>query len=206
VLHPLRFGDEFDTAVWKHTAKLVRRTLWRLESPFAEPAGWEIKRIAADDLTALASVLPRGAATLGAFERSEGLFRHMLHCPIVPMELYALKSQNQVRGYFLLAFATGQARIADCWAATEEPAAWQALIQYAALQAWRHRNIAEITAWSSDALMTRALVATGFHHRSQQPIMLRFATQDQAVAERFRVQMLDNDAAYLHHRVAQWWA
>jgi hypothetical protein len=206
VLHPLRFRDAFEASPWKRTARLARRSLWRLTSPFVEPVGWNIRRIAADEMTALAEALPRGTAGLGVFERSEGLFRYMLHCPIVPMELYALISQNHVRGYLLLAFAPGQARIADCWVATDEPAAWQALIQYAALQAWRHRDVAEIVAWSSDAVMTRALVAGGFHRRSQTPILLRFATADGAIPERFRLQMLDNDAAYLHRRFAEWWA
>jgi hypothetical protein len=204
VLHPLRFRNTFGAAAWKHPARLVRRSLWRLTSPFVEPAGWSISCIAAGELTALAEALPRASAGLGVFERSEALFRHMLHCPIVPMELYALKSQNHVRGYFLLAFAPGQARIADCWVATDEPAAWQALIQYAALQAWRHRDVAELVAWSSDAVTARALVAAGFHRRNQQPISLRFAAEDGAIAKRFRVQMLDNDAAYLHHRFAEW--
>jgi hypothetical protein len=206
VLHPLRFQDIFGPAVWKQPARLVRRSLWRLTSPFVEPAGWSIRRIAADEMTALAEALPRSTASQGVFERSEGLFRHMLRCPIVPMELYALKSQNHVRGYFLLAFAPGQARIADCWVATDEPAAWQALMQYAALEAWRHRDVAEIVAWSSDAVMTRALAAAGFHRRYQQPILLRFAAEGGVIAERFRVQMLDNDAAYLHRRFAEWWA
>ncbi len=206
VLHPLRFRDALGTSVWRRHARLVRRSLWRLSSPVVEPVGWSITRIAADEIAALTEALPRGTDGLGVFERSEALFRYMLHCPIVPMELYALKSKNNVRGYLLLAFAPGQARIADCWVASDEPAAWQALIQFAALQAWRHRDVAEIVAWSSDAATTRALVAGGFHRRNQQPILLRFATEDRAIAERFRVQMLDNDSCYLHHRFAGSWA
>lgn len=206
VLHPLRFGGALDAAAWKFPARLARRSLWRLSSPVVEPAGWSIRRIAADEITALAEALPRATAGMGVFERSEGLFRHMLRCPIAPMELYALKSQNRVRGYFLLAFAVGQARIADCWAATDQPAAWHALMQYAALQAWQHRDVAELVAWSSDPVMTRALVAGGFHRRNQQPIFMRSPAEDGIISGRFRVQMLDNDAAYFHHGFPEWWA
>ncbi len=206
VLHPLRFRDAFGAAVWKYPAKLAIRSLWHLASPFAKPAGWSVRRIGADETTVLAKVLPRGTPDRSVFQRSEGLFRHMLTCPIMPMELYALKMQDHVRGYFLLAFAPGQARIADCWVSTDDPAEWQALIQCAALQASRHRDVAEIVAWSSEAIMARALTAAGFHCRRKWPIFLRFTSEDGAIAERLRLQMLDNDAAYLHHRFAQWWA
>ncbi len=206
VLHPLRFLGAFDAAAWKLPARLVRRSLWRLSSPVVEPAGWSIRRIASDEMATLAETLPRGTTGMGVFERSEGLFRYMLHCPIVPMELYALKNQNEVRGYFLLAFAPGQARVADCWVATDEPDTWHALMQYAALQAWRHRDVCELVAWSSDAVMTRALVAGGFHRRNQQPIFLRSAAEEEIIPGRMRVQMLDNDAAFFHHGFAELWA
>jgi hypothetical protein len=206
ILHPLRLLNTFGAAVWKLPARFARRSLWRLSSRVVAPAGWSIRRVASNEVRTLVEALPRATAGMGAFERSEGLFRYMLHCPIVPMELYALKNQNEVRGYFMLAFAPGQARIADCWAATDEPAAWHALMQYAALQAWRHRDVAELVAWSSDAVMTRALVAGGFHRRDQQPISLRSAAEDQIISGCLRVQMLENDAAYLHQGFAELWA
>ena len=206
VLHPLRMIGGSGALSWKLPARLARRTLWRLSSPIVAPAGWSVSRVAPDEMTILAEALPRAIAGTEVFERSEGLFRYMLHCPIVPMELYALKNQNEVRGYLMLAFAPGQARIADCWAATDEPAAWHALMQYAALQAWQHRDVAELVAWSSDAVMTRALVAGGFHRRDQQPISLRFAAEDQIISGCLRVQMLENDAAYMHQGFAELWA
>jgi hypothetical protein len=204
VLHPLRFRDAFGGARWKLPARLARRSLWRLSAPVVEPSGWSIS-CAESEMTALSEALPRGTAAMGVLERSLGLFRHMLHCPIVPMELYALKGQNNVRGYFLLAFAPGQARIADCWVATDEPAAWKALMQYAALQAWR-RGVAELVAWSSDAVMTQALVAGGFHRHNQQPIFVRSTAGDGIDSGNLRVQMLDNDAAYFHHGFPEFWA
>lgn len=205
VLHPLRLLNTLGAATWKLPARFARRTLWRLSSRVVAPAGWSIRRVASNEVRSLVEALPRATAGMGVFERSEGLFRYMLHCPIVPMELYALNDQNEVRGYMMLAFAPGQARIADCWAATDEPAAWHALMQYAALQAWQHRDVAELVAWSSDAVMTRALVAGGFHRRDQQPISLRFAAEDQIISGCLRVQMLENDAAYLHQGFAELW-
>jgi hypothetical protein len=205
VLHPLRFLGAFGAASWKLPARLARRSLWRLSAHVVEPAGWSIRRVASDETTTLAEVLPRASAGMGVLERSEGWFRYMLRCPIVPMELYALKNQDEVRGYFLLAFAPGQARIADCWVTTDEPSAWHALIQYATLQAWRHRDVAELVAWSSDAVMARALVSGGFHRRNKQPIFLRSA-EEEIIPGRLRIQMLDNDAAYFHHGFAELWA
>jgi hypothetical protein len=207
VLHPLRFLSAVGgTARWKLPARLARRSLWRMLSPFISPEGWSISPITSDETTALAEALPRASAGISVLERSEAWFRYMLRCPIVPMELYALKYQNDVRGYFLLSFAPGQARIADCWVATDEPAAWQALMQHAALQAWRHRDVAELATWSIDAVTARALNASGFHHRNRQPIFLRFADEEEIIPGRVRVQMLDNDAAYFHHGFAELWA
>jgi hypothetical protein len=206
VLRPLRHFGAFSTASWKLPAKLVRRSLWSLSSSGVAPPGWNIGRISSDEIASLVEALPRASGGMGIFERSVGLFRYMLHCPIVPMELYALKNQNKVRGYFLLAFAPGQARIADCWVATDEPSAWYALMQYAALQARRHRDVAEIVAWSSDPVLSRALLTSGFHHRSQQPIFLRSTGAEEVIPGRMRVQMLDNDAAYFHRGAAELWA
>jgi hypothetical protein len=206
VLHPLHSLSAFDAADWKFPARFARRSLWRLFSPIVAPAGWSIRRVAADEVMALAAVLPHATGELCVFERSEGLFRYMLHCPIVPMELYTLRKQDEVQGYFLLAFAPGQARIVDCWVATDEPAAWQALMQYAALQAWRRRDAAELVAWSSDDIMTGALVAGGFRRRNQQPIFLRSAAEEEIIPGRLRVQMLENDAGYFHRGFAELWA
>jgi hypothetical protein len=206
VLRPLRCLGALGTSSWKLPARFMRRSLWRLSAPIVAPADWSISRIVSEETAALAEALPRASAGMDVLERSEGWFRYMLRCPIVPMELYALRNRNEVRGYFLLAFAPGQARIADCWVANDEPTEWHALIQYAALQAWRHRDVAELVAWSSDAVTARALVASGFHRRNQQPIFLRSAAEEEIVPGRLRVQMLDNDAAYFHHGFAELWA
>lgn len=206
VLHPLRYFGASSIASWKIPAKLARRSVWRLSSTMLAPVGWTVSRICADQMTNLAEALPRATTATSVFERSQGLFRYMLQCPIAPMEMFALKRQNEVRGYFLLAFAPGQARIADCWVATDELDAWHALMQYAALQAWGHRDVAELVAWSSDPAMTRVLLTSGFHRRNQQPILLRSTGAEEIIPERMRVQMLDNDAAYFHHGVAELWA
>lgn len=205
VLHPLRFGGELGAARWKLPARLARRSLWRWSAPVLEPGGWSISRMDSA-MTGLTDALPRGTLRMGAFERSPGLFRHMLHCPIVPMELYALIGRGNLRGYFLLAFAPGQARIADCWVATNDSAAWKALMQCAAWQASRRRGIAELIAWSSDVVMTQALVAAGFHRRNHQPIFVRTNDDDRILSGSIRVQMLDNDAAYFHHGFPEFWA
>jgi hypothetical protein len=206
VIHPLRFLRGRTAAWWKLPARLVRRSLWHLSSSLKSPAGWSIRRVASDETMTLVEALPNAVPGMGVFERSEGLFRYMLQCPIVPMELYALENLNNVLGYFLLAFAPGQARIADCWVATDQPEAWHALMQYATLQASRHGDVAELVAWSSDAVIARTLVASGFHRRNQQPIFLRSAGGGGIIPGRMNVQMLDNDAAYFHQGVAELWA
>lgn len=206
VLHPLHVTGGSSALSWKLPARLARRALWRLASPIVAPAGWSVSRVAPGGMTVLAEALPRAIAGTEVFERSEGLFRFMLDCPIVPMELYALKDPNEVRGYFLLAFAPGQARIADCWVAADDSGAWQALMHHAAAQAWQRRDVTELVCWSSDEVMTRSLRANGFHHRNQQPIFLRAAGLEEIATRRVRVQMMDNDAAYFYHGFAELWS
>lgn len=205
-LRPLRHLGSSGTAWWKLPARLMRRSLWRWTSPIVPPAGWSIMRIAPDEMSVLAQVLPCATAEAGVFERSATLFRYILQCPIASMELYALKNQNQVRGYFLLAFVPGQARIADCWVAAQQADAWDALLQYAALQALGHPDAAELIAWSSDPVMNGALLGNGFHLRCQLPIFLRPAVEGDIPSGHMQVQMLENDAAYFHHDVPELWA
>ncbi len=207
VLHPLRFVGAPSTALWKCSARLVRRGWWRGISPIGAPRGWSIRRIAVDEMKTLVEALPRASSGMSVFERSQGLFSYLLQCPIVPMELYALRNEDAVHGYFLLALAPGQARIADCWVATDQPAAWQALMQYAALQAWQHPDVAELVAWSSNAIMTRALVGSGFHRRNQQPIFVRSSAAEDLIAMgAVHIQMIENDAAFLHQGSVELWS
>jgi hypothetical protein len=201
-LFPLRVlrGD----ATWKLLPRLARAA-WRRSAAVTPGAGWQARRLAGDQLDQIAAVLPRPPRDMAVTERSVGLFQYMLSCPIVAMQLYALERAGQVRGYFLLAAARGQVRIADCWMDSQEPADWRALILAAVEQAQHDPQAAEVVIWASDPLLAGALQACGFHARFQSPIRVRPTAADTMPIGTLRVQMLDCDDAFLSGGRYEYW-
>jgi hypothetical protein len=130
----------------------------------------------------------------------------VLDCPIVPIELYGLEKGGRIDGYFLLSYAPGQARIADMWIASQEPAAWRALINAAVTQARSKRGLAELVVWSSDPSLPQILDDCGFHERLSLPLSLRPSESPSVPRDIMRVQMLDSDAFYLYLGGGELWA
>jgi hypothetical protein len=198
-LYPLRLLRNAERRTWRLVARFARSVAWRLAAPaVASGDGWQARSIAADDLERIASVLPGPARGMGVLERSAGLFRYCLACPIVRTQLYSLERAGRVRGYFMLAAAPGQVRIVDCWVDSDEPADWRAMIHRAVEHARRDPQAAEVVIWASDPLLSECLRASGFRARQASPILLRTANGAGVPPALLRVQMLDSDAAYLY--------
>jgi hypothetical protein len=205
-LHPLRILGGVQGPGWRLLPRTLRSAYWSAAAPAPGAADGIARRIDPESLAALAADLPVPAAGVAIFERSEALLRYVLGCPVTALELYAWERASRASGYFLLAFAPGQARLADCWTRSEDPGDWRALVQCAVREARRNPDAAELIAWGSEPLAARALARSGFHVRGAQPISY-LATQSFTLgATRVRVQMLDNDAAYSHHGRAELWA
>src|SRR5438094_936966 len=177
-------------------------------APIAHAAivpGGRVRRISAEGLEQMGGALPVSGRGTTALERSAALFAHWLACPIAPMRLYLLKRAGRVRGYFLLASAPAQVRIADCWVDSEEPADWRALIACAVAEARLDTQVAEIVGWASDPLHAGAFKACGFLAREATPVQVRPSRGSAMPPGTLRVQMLDNDAAYLHRGRNEFW-
>jgi hypothetical protein len=121
------------------------------------------------------------------------------------MEFHTVECEGSPRGYFLLAHAPGQCRIADFYVDSDDPADLRILLQLAVREAARHPEATEVITIASDPLAAQALVACGFHPRGASEIRVLpskgVAIPDQPV----RFQMIDNDAAWLHAgRTASW--
>ena len=191
---------------WKLAPRIARSALWSMKAPRRRQAGWRALRIGAEEVSRVSLALPTERAGMAVFERNEASLRHLLACPIVPTELYALERADRVGGYFLLSYVPGQARLADCWMNSEEPADWGALVHCAVAQAKRHAGLAELVAWSSDPLLSRTLENCGFHSRLTLPVYLRGSNGLTPPQEILRVQMVENDASYLHLSQDELWA
>jgi hypothetical protein len=198
-LHPTRI-----LVPSKHPARLllprfVRGVLWSLAAPSRPAAGWTVRRLDSSELSRLASILPTPTRhNAVVLERGPALFQHTLACPIADLELYLVERAGRPRGYFLLAHTFRQARLADCWMDCDDQDDWHALIQCAALQAKRHPRAAELVAWGDDAAQSQRLRNCGFHLRTSLPVLTLAPRHPELSAAGLRVQMLDNDAAYLH--------
>lgn len=73
-------------------------------------------------------------------------------------------------------------------------------------QARKDPDAAELVTWASDALLSQALRLCDFHDRGALPIQLAMRKGLPIPAATLRVQMVDNDAAYLHEGGVQLWA
>jgi len=183
---------------WRILPRLVRSFLWTVSAPAIPVRGWAVRRVGPDSIGSLTSVLPTPRADLAVMERTAGSLTHALQCPIARMELYAAERDGDTRGYFLLAFVPGQARIADCWAAEPIAEDWTAVVQLAVDTAKSDSGVAEIMAWSSEPVLSQALRSCGFHRRHELPLLLRPGRDRDLKIPVLRIQPLDTDGAYMH--------
>jgi hypothetical protein len=204
-IRPLLYLTGADAPRWRLAARCVRNTLWALRAPTGAPRLQRSRPLEVGELGSapIPWPLPRhGSAVL---ERSAAVMSYWLQCPATPMELYVVERGGAAEGYFVLAYAPGQARLADCWLDCDDPEAWQALVQLAVQQAARQRAVAEVAAICSEPLLAAALQRCGFHARSSRPLLVR-ANGVQLPAAGIRIQMLDDDSAYRHGGSRTFWA
>jgi hypothetical protein len=191
---------------WKLLPRMARSLLWSLGAPRADTAGWQVRRIEMHEIERVDLPLPTPTPGKIVFERTPALLRHALACPIVPIELYGLARGGHIGGCFLLSYAPGQARLADFWTASEDPADWRALVHAAVNQARSKKGLAELVVWSSDPSLSLILDNCGFHERLSLPVSLRPPEGSAIPRDIMRVQMLDSDAFYLHVDGNELWA
>jgi hypothetical protein len=197
-LRPLRILTPSVHNHWRLLPRLVRSAYWTLTAPSIDTDGWHARRIASNETATISTVLPAPTRDMAVLERTESLLRYVLQCPGVPMELFALERDDAVRGYFLLGFAPGQARLVDCWMQSADPADWRALLNCAVAQAKRRSRVAEIVGWASDPMLSRCMLECGFHARGAQEVRLLAADKSNFPSATVRLQMLDDDSAYRH--------
>lgn len=197
-LYPLRYQWRNTSPLWKVPGRLARGMVWTVWVSSSRGA-WRAQRIGPADLPRVQALLPRPKRDTAIFERSDGLFRYMLSCPISPMELHALTQDGKPRGYFLLARALGQARLVDCWLDSDDPADWRALIRCAQGQAAHNPEARYLVTQASDPLLARCLLHCGFEAQGEIPVQVLADPAFGQFTGTLRVQMLDSDAAFLYH-------
>jgi hypothetical protein len=204
-LHPLRRRAGNSSVL--PLLRVARAYAWKFTAPAARAPQWQVRALSADEAGELTPVFPVSNPRLAVLERSVELFRYMLSCPITPFTLYALERAGNLKGYFLLASSPGQVRIADCWVASEDPDDWRALVLSAVAQATRDPQAAEVVAWANDPLLSQALLAGGFQSRFHIDVQTLPSSKGGPLPQApLRLQLLDNDGAYLHKGSREYWA
>ncbi len=173
---------------WRLAARCVRNTLWALRAPSGAQRARRARPVAAEAVPATSLPWPVPKHGTAVLERSAPAMIYWLQCPAAAMELYAVENGANIEGYFLLAFAPGQARLADCWLESDDPDAWEALVHLAVRQAALRSGIAEVAALCSE------------------PLLVRATNGIRLPAAGIRIQMLDDDAAYRHSGARLFWA
>jgi hypothetical protein len=186
---------------WRVTARRVRRALWAVRTPSRPRDTRRTREINAEEVATAGIPWPTPKYGSAVLQRPWSVMSYWLRCPAVPMKLYAVEAGSNVEGYFVLAFAPGQARIVDCWLDCDVPSGWDALVSLAVEQARQHEEVAEVAATSSEPLLSQALERCGFRALVSRPLFVRAASAVRLPDVAVRVQMLDDDAAYLHSGV-----
>ncbi|MFI4886797.1 MAG: hypothetical protein ACHQIF_14655 [Steroidobacterales bacterium] len=191
---------------WKLVPRMARSLLWSVMAPRTGTVGWRMRPIGSEAIEPICGPASAQRAGMAVFERSPALFHHALSCPIVPAELHGLEKDGRLGGYFVLSHAPGQARIADMWMDSQDPADWRALARAAVDRARTRARLAEVTVWSSDPGLSQVLEDCGFHERLRLPILLQASGSAAIPHDIMRVQMLDSDAFYLYCGGNELWA
>jgi GNAT superfamily N-acetyltransferase len=205
-LRPLLYLTGADVPRWRLAARCVRNALWALRAPAGAPGAQRSRHLAADEVAAAPMRWPAPRRGTAVLERSAAVMSYWLQCPAAPMELYVVENGSAAEGYFVLAFAPGQARLADCWLDSDDPGAWEGLVQLAVRQAARHTGVAELAVIGSEPLLATALERCGFHARASRPLMMRATNGVRLPPAEIRIQMLDDDTAYRHSGSRLFWA
>jgi hypothetical protein len=187
----------------KLPARWLRNLIWSQRWGRKTSDGWTAAPIDPDQIPAEA--LPASTDEILACERSPAQFQYFMTCPVARFALYLVQHDGVPRGYFLLSFTPGQARVADAWiirdpkeAIVGYPEAWMALYRLAVAAAFEDSNSAEITAASCLTAAQHALEAIGFRRHRSLPVMLSDPKKRLSGAPMAHLQLIDNDFAFWH--------
>lgn len=204
-VRPLRrlAGQKFNL---RAGAQFARSLLWWLQAPSVRTQGWVARRIALDRLESTTIQWPCPGEGIALFERTAETVAYFLKCPAAAMEFYSVAKDGSGRGYFMLAYVPGQARIVDFHVDSADREDWRILVQLAVSEASRNPAVAEVASVGSDPVTRQALVDCGFHARGNSTLRLLPGKGVELPAGPIRFQMIDSDAAYLHANKNSYWA
>jgi hypothetical protein len=136
--------------------------------------------------------------------RSAALVDTWRDCPAIHLRAYEVLERGQPRGGFVLSQTPGQARLIDVWCASSSSSDWARVFGAARSEASRLPGVAEVVTLTNTPLEQQALGEAGFLECGRLPMFMSSSAPEAQVSG-LRFQMMDGDAALLHHGKAESW-
>jgi hypothetical protein len=194
-LRPFRQALTHQRRDWKLPARLLRNVAW-IARPPRVAAGWVAEPVLPGAIPG--AVLPLAAPGWAVAIRSAALFEFMLKCPTARHRIWLVRRGGEPRGYFVLSFVPGQARVVDAWVASPDAEAWRTIYALAIQAALEEGSTAEITTGATLLQACEGALACGFRPYGQIDVMLYDPGAKLAGLKHIHLQMLDNDLDFLH--------
>lgn len=185
-LRPLRQMLLHQTKDARLPVRLLRNAWWAVAPHPPRIAGWDVNEISDDRLT---TSIPRAA------ERDAGFLRYLRRCPTARFRVFEMLRDGRPVGWFALAEAAGQARIAGVLLADPSAQHWRAAFTLAQRAALRHTDATELIARSTSPEAAQAAPETGMRVRARTPVLL-FRKVDPNVVPPLTFQLWDDDSAF----------
>jgi hypothetical protein len=198
VIRPLpQFRARPRASMSREIVRLGRNAVWTIPPLKPARAGWTAGHARSgrwlDDLVADPAGCPFSPAV-----RSSALVNYLLDCPAARCHLYAVYSQAEARGYFLLNEVNGQTRIIDLLVRSSEAADWETAYRLALRAAADLPETCEVVATSSLPWLDQILERCGMRERIAKPILVYDRRGLLSGAAPLHLQMVDSDAFFLY--------
>lgn len=193
VISPMRRLLETRSKTWRDVARWGRN-VWRGLKPVSGgTSGWAARRVERFDAR-IDGVLPKpGLISRSICYRNQALLNYLLQCPAARMEGYVIERDGAAAGYFVLAFAQGECRIAEMWVDSKEERDWLSAL----LLAVQGRGTSAISIGCSNGFSRRVASAAGFYPIARLPIYAKDPKLMLPGELDVTMSMSDTDAFYL---------
>lgn len=193
VLAPLRHALTHPAKDWRLPGRVVRSLL----QPGIGPVRWQAELM---DPARPQTDFPYPAPLPGIlpFARNQETLAAWSRCPAARFLVFRATRDKTEAGYFCLTFTPGQARIADAWTPSEDPADWALLYQLAAHTAAQQHGSYELRAEAVPDCCRQGLAMAGFRLRREEPLMLRDRRRILPDEPALHFQPIDGDGAFWH--------
>mgnify|MGYP005842675455 CR=1 FL=1 len=182
---------------WKDAARFARNTVWSLSPLLARKP--DLTALPASEAPAdVEELISQRTASGGVLPvRSRELFAYIEACPGADCRTFVLRRSGSPTGYFVLARAGPQTRIADLWVSWTHPEEWASAVALATQTAADDLRVAEVVAPDARGVLREALWANGYRLRAEKPLYFHDPDGRLGPPEAVSVTLLESDGFFL---------